>query len=130
MAQDGTSFVETDISFILHIADFYGSWSITFHPIPVITFILFFVYIFLTFYFSTLYTAIFHSQLRARNCLLFRYTWRNPGFSGVCIAQSLVFCVVLYGSCCPFFHTPVSRRAILCDWVWRAGWRASTQVSA
>ena len=40
MAQDDTSFVETDISFILHIADFYGSWSITFHPIPVITFIL------------------------------------------------------------------------------------------
>jgi hypothetical protein len=39
MAQDGTSFVETDISFILHIADFYGSWSIAFHPIPVITFI-------------------------------------------------------------------------------------------
>ena len=29
------------------------------------------------------------------------------------------------------FYTPVSRRGVLCDWVWRAGGRrASTQVSA
>ena len=28
------------------------------------------------------------------------------------------------------FYTPVLRRAVLCDWVWRAGGRASTQVSA
>jgi hypothetical protein len=38
-------------------------------------------------------------------------------FSEVCVPGSLVFCVMF---CCLFFcsfHTPVSRRAVLCDWV-------------
>ena len=54
--------------------------------------------------FYTLYSHF--PQLRARNCLLFRYTWRNPGFSGVCIAQSLVFVQCFMDHVVPFFILP------------------------
>ena len=46
----------------------------------------------------------------------------RPVFSGVRVTRSLVLCVCFV---CHFvlFNTPVLRRAVLCDWVWRAAGR-------
>ena len=52
--------------------------------------------------------------------------------SGSQKSSSLLFHSRLSSICMSTFYTPVSRRAVLCDWVWLAmgSGRASTQVSA
>jgi hypothetical protein len=78
------------------------------------------------------------------------FTYAHPSspqvFSGVRVTRSLVLCACFVVRCLSFWplcflsfglrilitplYTPVSKRAVLCDWIWRADGRSSTQVSA
>ena len=46
------------------------------------------------------------------------------------VLYKMIPCLIMELYIFTTFYTPVSRRAVLCDWVWRAGGQGSTQVSS
>ena len=76
---------------------------------------IFFVILFILFYFQMLYYLTFKHTVVTFNCSLFISLMSS--FSSFCEHITCLLYIVRFG----FYYTPVSRRAVLCDWVWRVG---------